>query len=298
MRPRLYPRRFLQSAILLSSLASLVHAQESSPLINTGDPMRLTYACAEEDLQFAGMACTDDDPCPIYLELTSIAPNGRKIFIAGNLHSTSATLSSILLMSDDGGSNWKEPSARVRGSALDQIQFYNLQAGWAAGETQYPLPRDPYFFITTDGGNSWRQALVGEEGSAGAIQRFWFDSATHGELIVDAGKTSGGGRYLSYESQTGGGNWTLRGKSDLLPRLRQAPPAGENPDWRIRTSKDGKAYDIEQRAGAKWTRAASFLIEVANCKTKASELKEPEVPAEPPPAAVTAPANPKAKPRK
>jgi hypothetical protein len=298
MRPRLYSRRLFKPAVLLVTVASLILAQDSSVLTNTGDPMHLAYACAEEDLQWAGMSCTEDDPCPIYLELSSIAPNGRKIVIAGNLHSTSATLSSILLMSDDAGATWKEPAARIRGSALDQIQFYNLQAGWAAGETQYPLPRDPYFLITTDGGSSWRQALIGEEGSAGAIQRFWFDSATHGELIVDAGRASAGGRYHSYESQTGGGNWTLTGKSDQLPRLRQAPPAGENPDWRLRTTRDGKSYDIEQRAGNKWTAVASFLINFADCKAKVNELKEPEPPADVPPVPAPIPPPAKGKPKK
>ena len=109
------------------------------------------------------MSCSEDDPCPIYLEINSIAPDGRKLFLAGNLHSTSATLSSILLMSEDSGAGWKEPATRVRGSALDQLQFYTLQDGWAAGEAQYPLARDPFFLITNDGGSSWHQVAVGEE---------------------------------------------------------------------------------------------------------------------------------------
>ena len=272
-------------------LAFQLSAQDAAILTNAGTPMRVSYACAEEDLQWAGVSCTEEDPCPIYLELSSLTPDGKKIFVAGNLHTTGTTLSSVLLMSDDSGATWKEPATRIRGSALDQIQFYNLQTGWAAGETQYPLPRDPYFLITIDGGNSWRQSPVGEDGSPGAIQRFWFDSATHGELIVDAGKASPGGRYLSYYSETGGGNWTLNAKSDQLPKIHLAPASAENPDWRMHPSKDGKAWQIEQRAGAKWTPFASFLIDVADCKVRAGELKEPEAPADekPPPPAVPTP---------
>jgi hypothetical protein len=276
MRPRLF---FVARALMraVSALvATLVLLSAQSPILtNSGEPIHLAYNCPEEDLQFAGMSCTDDEACAIYLELGSIFADGKKIVVAGDLHSSSATLGSVLLLSDDSGTTWKEPAARIRGSALDQLQFYNLQTGWAAGETQYPLPRDPFFLLTTDGGASWRQRLVGEEGSAGAVQRFWFDSPQHGEAIVDAGKASDSGRYLTYESETGGDSWTLTGKRDQLPKLPHAPPPGENPDWRLSPSKDGKAFRIEQHAGGQWMPVASFLIEVATCRSHAEELKEP-----------------------
>jgi hypothetical protein len=252
---------FLTTLVLLS-------AQESSTLVNHGEPIQVAYNCPEEDLQFAGLSCTDDEACAIYLELSTVVSDGKKILAAGDLHSTSATLGSVLLLSDDSGATWKEPAARIRGAALDQLQFYNSQTAWAAGETQYPLPRDPFFLLTSDGGATWRQRLMGEEGSAGAVQRFWFDSAQHGEAIVDAGKASASGRYLSYESETGGESWTLTGKGDQPPKLGHAPPPGDNSDWRLSPSKDGKAFRIEQRADGKWTPVASFLIEVATCGPK------------------------------
>jgi len=286
MRPRLFFERRLPAAFLVLAAFNL-SAQESPPVLtNTGEPMRVPYACAEDDLQWAGMSCSDDEPCPIYLELNSVVPDGKKIVAAGDLHSSSVTIASVLLLSDDAGATWREPTARLRGSALDQLQFYNLQAGWAAGETQYPLPRDPFFLVTTDGGSSWRQRLVGEEGLAGSVQRFWFDSAQHGELIIDAGKASASGRYLYWESETGGESWSLLGKSGQLPKLRRAPPplppSGDDSDWRARPSKDGKAFQIEQRTGDQWKPVASFLIEVANCRVHPGELKEPEPPAEAP----------------
>ncbi len=130
--------------------------------------------------------------------------------------------------------------------------------------------------ITTDGGASWRQRLVGEEDLAGAVQRFWFDSERHGEVIVDGGNAATDGRYLAYESETGGESWSLKGKSAQLPKLRHAPPSVEDPGWRTRASKDGKALQIERRGGGEWTSVASFLIEVANCRIQPGELKEPE----------------------
>ena len=240
-------------------------ANTTPALTNTGLPLRVPFACAEEDLRMAGLLCTADDPCPIYLELASVAPAGKKLFLAGDLHAISATLSSLLLVSDDGGTTWKEPAARIPGSALEEVQFYDPQHGWASGETQYPLARDPFFLVSTDAGVSWRQHPVTEDGGPGSAQRFWFDSARHGELIVDAGRTAHAGRYLSYESETGGDSWNLRSTSAQLPKLKRAPAAAENPDYRIRPDKTTNSLHIEMRQGDKWAPIASFLIEVARC---------------------------------
>ena len=263
VRPRLFGAAM---AILAAFSAPAQNTSVLAVLINTGQPMRVGYGCAEEDLQWVGMSCTEGEPCPIYLELNAVVSKGSKILAAGNLHSTSGTLGSILLQSDDSGATWKEPVTRLRGSAVQQLQFYDPMHAWAAGETQYPLPRDPFVLLTTDGGALWRERTVGEEGNAGSVQRFWFDTAEHGELIVDAGKTSANGRYLSYESETSGESWLLRGADNRLPALRRAPAAADDPDWRIRPGTDGKDYQIEKRAGNAWGAVASFLIEVARCK--------------------------------
>jgi hypothetical protein len=265
VRPRLFP--FIVLILTFPALAQDVSVGSVPGVLNnTGQPMRVGYECAEEDLQWAGMSCSEGEPCPIYLELNAVVANGRKILAAGNLHSTSATLNSLLLESDDSGATWKEPVPRLRGAAVEQLQFYDPLHAWAAGETQYPLPRDPFVLLTTDGGALWSEKPVGEEGNAGSVQRFWFDTAEHGELIIDAGKTASGGRYLSYESETSGASWLPRGADDRLPALRRAPAAVEDPDWRIRTAKDGKAWQIEKREGDGWGAVASFLIDVANCK--------------------------------
>jgi len=246
-----------------------------SVLKNAGQPIHVPYKCAEDELQFVGLLCSEDEPCPIFLELSSVATAGKKLFLGGDLHATAGTLSSILLMSDDAGATWKEPARRIRGAALDQMEFYDLEHGWAAGEIQYPLPADPFFLVTSDGGQTWRNRPVTEEGGPGSVYRFWFDSAQHGELIIDAGKSSPSGRYIDYESETGGESWMVRSATGALPKIRRAPPAFENPDYRLRATPGGKAYQLEKRLDEKWEPVASFLIEVAACKLKGPELKEP-----------------------
>jgi hypothetical protein len=251
--------------VFLSGLLSVaLHAAAADPvtLTNTGEPMRVAYQCTDDDMQFAGMFCSETEPCAIYLELTAVTVNARKILISGNLHTNSATLYSILLESDDAGATWKEPTARIRGSALDQLQFLDPVHAWAAGETQYPLARDPFFLISTDGGFSWRKRDVTDDGGPGSVQAFSFDSADHGELVVDAGNTSESGRYVAFESHTGGESWTMQSTTKQLPRIK-APAA--DPAWRLQPSKDEKAWQIEKREGTQWTPAASFLIEAASC---------------------------------
>jgi hypothetical protein len=288
MRPRLSPKVaengslhnifrpvniFRPAAVFLAALSVL--AQDVPTLQNHGEPMRVGYRCLEEDLQWAGLSC-NEDPCPVFLELSTVAAKGRNILAAGNLHSASATLTSILLQSDDSGVTWKEQAARVRGDAIEQLQYFDSGHAWAAGETQYPLPRDPFVLMTTDGGGSWREHPVGEEGTAGSVLRLWFDSPEHGELIVDGGKTAKSGRYLSFESETGGDTWKLSGTADRPAPPRHAPPTAEDPNWRIRTAKDDRAYQIENRGDDSWYPVASFLIETANCKIDPDQPVEPK----------------------
>lgn len=268
--------RRLRTSLVLALLAPLPLSAQATL---TGDPIRVPFACAEDELQAAGLVCTEDEPCPIFLELSALATAGRKFLVAGDLHSASGTLSSILLESEDGGTNWKEPAPRARGSAIDFLEFYDFDHAWAAGESQTPLPRDPFFLVSTDGGQTWRNRPVTEEGGPGSVQRFWFDSAQHGELIVDAGKRAPSGRYLTYESETGGDTWMIRATGDQLPKIRRAPASFDNPDYRIRAAGAGKVYRIEKRIEEKgrdkWETVASFLIEVASCRIKPPELPDP-----------------------
>lgn len=273
--------------LLAGALCALAQdpAATRNVLSNSGGPMKVNFTCAEEELIAAGMVCSDDDPCPVYLELSSVSAAGKKLWLGGNLHGPSATLASVLLASDDNGATWnepaKEPAARIPGAGFEQVQLFDAQHGWAAGETQVPLARDPFFLITADGGASWRRKPLSEEGGAGAVQRFWFDSIDHGELIIDAGRTAQSGRYVMYESRTGGDSWNIVSKTGQLPRLRRAPSL-DDVDYRIATDSGSHTWVIEKRDGEKWNRLAAFLVQVASCGSPPPPppppLPEPEPP--------------------
>ena len=74
----------------------------------TGKPMLPAFQCTDEDIQRAGLTCSEEDPCPVYLELASMESTGIRLYTAGNIHAATATLFSIILGSDDNGHSWRE----------------------------------------------------------------------------------------------------------------------------------------------------------------------------------------------
>ena len=251
----------IRPAALLLALASFLAAQ--APLENTGKPMRVPFECTEADTAAAGLSCSEEQPCPVYLELANIEAVGNKMFLTGNLHAPDATLFSILLATEDAGQTWSEPHPRIRQSGLDQIQFLDFQNGWISGANLQGAPRDPFLLITTDGGKTWRQRPVFEESRVASIERFWFDSRENGTMLVDA--TLDNNRHELYDSRTGGESWALRQSSTdpiRFPRSAETGPSA----WRLRPDAASHSYSIEKSLGDHWQRVASFLVDAGACK--------------------------------
>lgn len=240
----------------LFALASLLSAQ--TPLENKGQPMRVIYDCAAGDTQAAGLACSEDDPCPVYLELANVEAVGNKIFVTGNLHTPVATLDSILLASEDSGRTWTEPHPRARAAGLDQIQFIDFQTGWISGANLQGAPRDPFLLSTSDGGKTWREHPIFDETRVAAIERFLFDSPQHGLLLIDASLDNG--KHELYETSTGGESWTAL-EASRFPKEKQAGLS-----WRVRTDAATHSYVIEKSENNRWQKVAGFLVNIATCK--------------------------------
>jgi photosystem II stability/assembly factor-like uncharacterized protein len=258
----------------LAAIAGLAFGQEMAPvksgpavLQNTGKPMVVPFQCTDEDVTSAGLSCSEEAPCPVYLELDAVAAVGDRLFAAGNLHSSAVTLYSTLLASEDNGQTWREAAERVRGAGLDRIQFLDADTGWASGEKLSPLPQEPFLMLTTDGGKSWRMRPVfGEsaENKLGSIQQFVFTEKDSGTLIVDRGQGADGDRYELYESPDGGASWSFRQSSTKPLTLRRAPAVST--EWRVRADSRTRAFHIEHRSGEKWSSVGSFLVNIGVCK--------------------------------
>jgi hypothetical protein len=252
-------------------------------LTNTGKPIAIPFACTEDDMQAHGMSCTEENPCPVYADLTSVYPLASKIFIAGNLHDGSSTLYSLLLVSEDEGKTWSEPVERIKGAGLDHIQFVDFETGWISGQSLGALPRDPFFLITTDGGKSFRKRPVFNESRVGVVDRYWFESRTAGTMIIDrmAGAENNA-RYELHETMTGGDTWMIRQVSPQAPALKGGRTTEAATGWRLRADQRTKAHIIERRQGAGHSPVATFLVKVGECKPALTPLAEPPPPPEPP----------------
>jgi hypothetical protein len=222
------------------------------------------------------MACTQDDPCPVYAEIAGFQPLGQKLFLAGNIHDGSSTLFSLLLTSNDGGKSWTEPVERIKSAGLDRVMFADLEAGWISGHILQAIPRDPFFMITTDGGATWRRRPVFSEPRVSAIDQFWFESRTAGSMLLDRVQGAGSaGRYERYETMTGGDSWMIREVSSRKLALKGSREVVANLDWRLRADPKLKAHVIEHRDAGRWRTVAAFQVQVGECKPDLKPLAEP-----------------------
>lgn len=226
------------------------------------DLQKIDNVCSPQDADALGLTCSEDDPCPVYLELSSVEGFGASIFVTGNLHTVDTTMFGLLLSSDDAGKTWTEPVKRIRSAALEQIQFADGQHGWASGMLLDPLPRAPFILSTVNGGQAWRRTQLSNEPSFGSIQQFWFDSASRGQVVVDRSQGRAG-EYQLYSTSNGGETWALKASSDEPMRL----PGAKSPDkanWRALA--EGDSYRVERRTAAGWETLARFPIRAGECK--------------------------------
>ena len=235
-------------------------------LENQGKPIVVPYACTAEDIQWAGLSCSEDEPCAIFLELSSAETAGNRILIAGNLHAESVTLYSILYASDDAGHTWTEVYQRLRGAALDRVQFLDASIGWISGEQLVPIPQNPFLLVTTDGGKTWTEHPVHKESAEdrfGVIQQFSFADKDDGTLIIDREQSGAAQRYALFESRTGGESWNILEESSKPLKLKQPPPTSQ---WRIRVDAATKSFHVEHRQQERWASVAAFAVKLDPCK--------------------------------
>ena len=248
-------RRWVPYLALTSALAA------QSAIENTGKPLAVPFNCSSEELPASGSNCSEEEPCPIFLELNGVEAAGNRIFLAGDIHTANATVQSILLTSEDAGKTWTEPHPRLRFTALDQIQFVDFETGWISGANTLGAPRDPFLLVTTDGGKTWHVRPVYEDSRSGVIEKFWFDSRSNGVMLLAARYEN---RYELYETMTGGESWSLRRSSTdpiPFPRSKTAPVNA----WRLRPDASTRSFAVERSQGERWQRVAGFLVETTKC---------------------------------
>lgn len=262
---RLFAGILLVFAIpVAAQLPATPAASGPAKYVNNGRPIKVAFTCTEEHFKEYDLSCSNESPCPVFLELTAAAQAATRVFVTGNFHTSSTTLSSVLLSSEDEGRSWTEGYARQLGAGLEHIQFFDFSTGWVSGAILGAPPRDPFFLLTTDGGVTWRRRPVYSETRPGVIDQFLFDNARQGHLLIDRTRPSEEGhRYELYQTMTGGDSWSVQQVSReplKLPRARE-----ERSGWRVRADGASKSFAVEQMDGARWRTTASFLIDAGKC---------------------------------
>ena len=259
------------------SAAGAAFAQSPSPpsaegpnqpeLVYRGEPLIVSLECDYEDLLNAGMVCNEDSPCRLFLDLVAVGAAGAKLFVLGNIHSSSATVSSILLSSSDQGVTWTEPLDRIRGGSLEQIFFLDALRGWIGGQ-RWELAADarPFLLLTEDGGAGWQRQDLWEEDNerSGVIAEFDFEDDGRGFLVVER-LDSEGDPFELYETMNGGRTWSILSITSDKPAIPIRRLTAEEPSWRLRSDPERGAYAIERLAEGSWTKVVAFAAPVGTC---------------------------------
>lgn len=256
--------------LLLSQMAPAAQAPavETQPAVFQTTPagILLPNQCAEVDFAALGLTCSETEPCPSFLELSSVEALGPKLVVSGNVHTSSTTLQSVLLFSEDSGASWREAHPRIQAGALESMQFIDFATGWISGQSSLGLPRDPFLLLTTDSGRSWRKVDIYAESRVGVIESFAFQSARKGWLVVDNRGSGEAGKYEFYETQTGGTSWELREISSRIPKAAQAEARSEPAGARLKVDEKKGLYRVEVRSGNGWREVSSFKLKLEDCK--------------------------------
>jgi hypothetical protein len=269
-------------AVLLATVLCAQGAHDGS------GPVQISGRCTAEIVQALSLPCSEDDPCPMYLELADVEAVGGRLVLTGNIHTGAATVESVLLISDDGGRTWTEPTARIPMGVLDRIQFFDVESGWISGHLLQGIARDAFLLLTKDGGKTWRKRDLTSDRRSGVIDQFWFDTREHGMLSIDRIHADNGLQYELWESMTGGESWSIR-------QVHHEPLTVKRPDvsrtMRIRPDAAAGVNRIERSEAGKWIAVAAFSLSAGACKPEEQQPREI-----PPPEAVETPAQPEAAP--
>jgi hypothetical protein len=276
------PTIFIALLLLLAPFAAAqTEEQKAADYEYTGEPIRLSLDCSNDDMAMFGLVCSAERPCPVYLELTSVDFMKGRLAVVGNLHGESNTMYSVLLVSEDGGLSWSEPFERLPHSGLDKVHFHDDTHGWAQGHVLDGGPHDPFFLLTTDGGKIWRRRSVFDDERSVVIERFWFDSDRSGGLLVDRLREGeNGARYERYETMTGAESWMIREVSTTPIRVRRTRMQVRN-DWRVIADEKTGAWQIQKEGDTGWNTISEFQIETGLCVARDEDIAAAPTPPEP-----------------
>lgn len=266
-----------QPDITLPEPPPIVLGQEKEPegppegtTIYQGPVISLSAVCDVDRLEYAGIRCSADRPCELFLELVSIASEGDWMILAGEVHTTEATYESVVLTSRDGGATWTESAERVPAGGIESISIVDAQTAFVAGQQGDTATGEiPFLLVTDDGGVSWETRMVetGGEKVEGLVVAFQADTTSHGYLTLEQ-LAATGDAYRLYETYNGGRSWSIRQISADQPQIPGPRLAIKTENWSVRPDSASGEFIVAQRSSSSssgWADQGRFAGTVGAC---------------------------------
>ena len=235
-----------------------------------GPVASLSTTCEVDRLEYAGIRCSTDRPCELFVELVSVASQGNWVVLAGEVHTADATYESVVLSSADGGVTWIESSERIAAGGIESISIIDAQTAFVAGQQGDTATGEiPFLLVTEDGGVSWEERTVsaGGEKVEGLVVAFQADTTSHGYLILEQ-LAATSDPYRLYETYTGGLSWSIRQISADKPQIPGPRLALRTEDWSIRPDSSSGEYIVAKRSSSEssgWAEQGRFSGAVGSC---------------------------------
>lgn len=266
-----------QPDINLPEPPPIILGQEEEPegppegtTVYEGPVISLSTVCDIDRLEYAGIRCSEDRPCELYLELVSVAAEGSWMVLAGEVHTADATYESVVLASQDGGVTWTESADRIAAGGIESISIVDAQTAFVAGQQGDTATGElPFLLVTDDGGESWetRMVVTGGEKVEGLVVAFQADGASHGYLILEQ-LAATGDPYRLYETYNGGRSWSIRQISADKPQIPGPRLALKTEDWNVRPDSASGEFVIAKRSSSAlsgWADQGRFAGTVGSC---------------------------------
>jgi hypothetical protein len=238
--------------------------------IYEGPVVTLSTVCDVDRLEYAGIRCSAERPCDLFLELVSIASEGDWMVLAGEVHTSAATYESVVLTSKDGGATWTESADRVAAGGIESISIVDAQTAFVAGQQGDTATGEmPFLLVTDDGGKSWETRTVetGGEKVEGLVVAFQADTTSHGYLTLEQ-LAATGDPYRLYETYNGGRSWSIRQISADKPQIPGPRLALRTEDWSVRPDSASGEFIVAKRSSSAlsgWADRGRFAGTVGAC---------------------------------
>jgi hypothetical protein len=266
-----------QPDINLPEPPPIVLGQEEEPegppegtTIYQGPVVSLQTACDIDRLEYAGIRCSEDRPCELFLELVSVVSEGDWMVLAGEIHTADATYESVVLSSKDGGLTWTESADRIAAGGIESISIVDAQTAFVAGQQGDTATGEmPFLLVTDDGGVSWETRMVetGGEKVEGLVVAFQADTTSHGYLTLEQ-LAATGDAYRLYETYNGGRSWSIRQISADQPQIPGPRLAIKSENWSVRPDSDSGEFIVAKRsssAASGWADQGRFAGTAGSC---------------------------------